>query len=128
MDEDGFLYFVSRLDDLIKTGGETVSPKEVEDVLYELDGVREAAVIPVEDRILGLAVKAVVVLSADSTLKEKDIIAHCSRQLEKFKIPQQVEIRRSPLPKTDSGKIAKSALDQAPQVGLPPAPDLGYKP
>lgn len=88
MDEDGFLYFVSRQDDIIKTGGEMVSPKEVENVLYELADVREAAVVPLDDEVLGLAIKAVVALSEKSTLTERDIIKHCSLKLEKFKIPK----------------------------------------
>jgi acyl-CoA synthetase (AMP-forming)/AMP-acid ligase II len=106
-DEDGFLYFISRQDDIIKTGGEMVSPKEVENVLYELAEVREAAAVPVEDEVLGSAVKAVVVLAERSALTERDIVKHCSRKLEKFKIPKQVEIRFTPLPKTAGGKIAK---------------------
>ena len=58
----GFLYFVGRKDDIIKTRGEKVSPKEVENVLYALPGVREAAVVGVPDPILGMAIKAVVAL------------------------------------------------------------------
>jgi long-chain acyl-CoA synthetase len=110
MDEEGFLYFISRQDDIIKTGGEMVSPKEVEDVLYALPDVREAAVVPIADDVLGLAVKAVVALSKKSNLTDRAIIKHCSIRLEKYKIPKQIEIRFAPLPKTESGKIAKREL------------------
>ena len=65
-DEEGFLYFVGRKDDIIKTRGEKVSPKEVENVLYALPGMREAAVVGVPDPILGMAIKAVVALEPDA--------------------------------------------------------------
>ena len=61
-DDEGFLYFVGRKDDIIKSRGEKVSPKEVENVLYALPGIREAAVIGVPDPVLGAAIKAVVAL------------------------------------------------------------------
>lgn len=109
-DEDGFLYFVSRQDDIIKTGGEMVSPKEVENVLLELADVKEAAVVPVDDKVLGLAVKAVVVLREKSRLSAKDIVKHCSQKLERYKVPKIVDIRSAPLPKTTSGKTAKREL------------------
>ena len=59
-DEEGFLYFVGRKDDIIKTRGEKVSPKEVENVLFQLEGVKEAVVIGVPDPVLGAALKAVI--------------------------------------------------------------------
>ncbi len=109
MDEDGFLYFISRKDDIIKSRGEKVSPKEVESVLYENDNVLEAAVVGVPDEVLGEAVKAYVVLKKGSRATEKEIIAHCMRHLEDFMVPKQVEFRAS-LPKTSSGKITKLGL------------------
>jgi len=110
MDEEGYLYFIARQDDIIKTGGEMVSPREVENVLYELADIREAAVLPVEDEVLGSAIKAVVSLAPQSSLNERDIVRHCSQKLERFKIPKKIEIRFTPLPKTTSGKIAKRKL------------------
>ena len=62
LDDEGYLYFVGRMDDIIKSRGEKVAPKEVEHVLYNISGVRDAAVIGVPDDILGQAVKAFVVL------------------------------------------------------------------
>jgi amino acid adenylation domain-containing protein len=109
MDEEGYLYFVGRKDDIIKTRGEKVSPREVENVLYALDGVAEAAVIGVPDPILGEAVKAVVTLREGASLTERDVLRHCSRHLEDFMVPKHVEICAT-LPKTSSGKIAKQEL------------------
>ena len=109
MDEDGFLYFISRKDDIIKSRGEKVSPKEVESVLYGLDDVTSAAVIGVKDDLFGEAIKGFVVLRDGSDMTEKDILAHCSANLEDFMVPQMIEIRDS-LPMTSSGKITKKGL------------------
>ncbi len=112
MDEEGFLYFVGRKDDMIKTRGERVSPKEVENALYGLEGVAEAAVIPVPDEILGQAIKAFIVQRNGYSLTEKDILKHCKKELEEFAIPKFIEFRSS-LPKTSSGKIDKLSLKQS---------------
>ena len=109
LDEEGYLYFVARMDDVIKSRGEKVAPREVEDVLYALAGVREAAVIGVPDPILGEAVKAFVVVDPALGYAEGDIIAHCRARLEPFMVPKHVELREA-LPKTDTGKIKKSGL------------------
>ena len=109
MDDDGFLYFVSRKDNIIKSRGEKVSPREVESVLYELPGVIEAAVIGVPDDLLGEAVKAFVVLKEGSGLTDQNIKAHCAKHLEDFMVPKFVEFRTH-LPKTPSGKITVKGL------------------
>jgi len=109
MDDEGFLYFVARKDDIIKTRGEKVAPKEVESVLYRLPGVVEAAVIGVPDVLLGEAVKAFVVCAPDASLTERDVLRHCAQHLEDFAVPKQVEFRAS-FVKTESGKIQKRAL------------------
>jgi amino acid adenylation domain-containing protein len=107
-DAEGFFYFVGRKDDIIKSRGEKVAPKEVENVLYALDGVAEAAVIGVPDPVLGQAVKAFVV-ARDCGLTAQAILAHCKRNLEDFAVPKYVEFRDQ-LPKTSSGKISGAAL------------------
>lgn len=107
-DEEGYFYFVGRKDDIIKSRGEKVSPKEVENVLYMLPGVTEAAVIGVEDPILGQAIKAFLVVEGQE-LTEKQVLAHCRAHLEDFMIPRLVEFRQS-LEKTSSGKIRKLGL------------------
>jgi long-chain acyl-CoA synthetase len=105
-DADGFLYFVGRKDDIIKCRGEKVSPKEVENALYLLPDMREAAVIGVPDPVLGHAIKAVVVLAPGAKLSERDIIRHCAATLEDYMVPKTVEFREA-LPKTDTGKISR---------------------
>lgn len=104
-DEEGFLYFVGRKDDIIKTRGEKVAPKEVEAVLHAHPGIAEAVVVGVPDPVLGHAIAALVVLS-DETLSEREIIRHCAGQLEDFMVPKLIEIRRE-LPKTDTGKVSR---------------------
>jgi amino acid adenylation domain-containing protein len=110
-DEEGYLYFVARRDDIIKSRGEKVSPREVENALYSLPGVTEAAVIGVDDAVLGQAVKAFVVLENGVSYTERDVIRHCLSKLESFMAPKHVVFTDS-LPKTDTGKIRKSTLSQ----------------
>jgi long-chain acyl-CoA synthetase len=111
MDEDGYLYFVARKDDIIKSRGEKVSPKEVENILYDIDGVLEVAVIGVSDEVLGEAIKAIIVLKDGCVLSEKEIIGHCQRNLENFMVPKIIEFAES-LPKTMTGKIRKAELKE----------------
>jgi len=113
-DEDGYLYFVSRKDDIIKSRGEKVSPREVENVICEIPQVQQAAVIGIPDEILGQAVKAFVVLTPGAELDERDIMGHCTRRLESFMVPKAVEFRDD-LPKTSSGKVKHKALGMAEQ-------------
>jgi len=108
MDDEGFFYFVGRKDDIIKSRGEKVAPKEVENILYAFEGVLEAAVIGVPDQVLGQAVKAFVVIDNEE-ITERDLLRHCRANLEDFMVPKFVEFR-SELPKTDSGKIKKTNL------------------
>ena len=108
-DADGFLYFVGRKDSIIKSRGEKVAPKEVEQVLYKLDGVVEAAVIGVPDELLGQAVKAFIVRGNTHALTEKEVLHHCAQHLEDYMMPRYVEFRDS-LPKNASGKIDVRAL------------------
>jgi len=107
-DDEGYFYFVARKDDIIKSRGEKVSPKEVENAIYKLPGVLEVAVIGVPDSILGQAVKAFVVLNQKS-ISENDILRHCKKNLEDFMVPKFIEIMDE-LPKTTTGKIKKSGL------------------
>jgi long-chain acyl-CoA synthetase len=108
-DEDGFLYFLGRKDDIIKTSGHMVSPKEVENVLCEMEDVSEAAVIGVKDEVLGQAVKAFVHLTDASRVSDEDIIRFCHEYLEDFAVPKYVRLC-GPLPRTNSGKIDKRQL------------------
>lgn len=108
-DSEGYLYFVGRKDDIIKSRDEKVSPKEIEDVLYRLDGVAEAAVVGVSDPILGQAVKAYITRRAGSNITENDVLRHCAQRLEDFMMPKTVEFRDY-LPRTATGKISKREI------------------
>ena len=108
-DKNGFLYFVGRKDDMIKTRGERVSPKEVENALYAAEGVVEAAVLPVPDDLLGSAIKAYIVPKEGAGPTDKQLLLHCKKMLEEFAIPKYFEFRDA-LPKNASGKIDKLAL------------------
>lgn len=108
-DADGYLYFVSRRDDIIKTRGEKVSPREVENTIYQLEAVTGCAVVGVADEALGQAIKAYVTLRPDCGLGERDIVKHCLAKLENYMAPKFVEIVDE-LPRTESGKIRHASL------------------
>jgi long-chain acyl-CoA synthetase len=108
-DEEGYLYFLGRKDDIIKTSGHMVSPKEIEDIICRVEDVIEAAVIGVPDDILGQAVKAYVHLSANSRSSERDILSFCYKNLEDYAVPRYIQIC-GPLPKSENGKIQKQGL------------------
>ena len=109
LDDEGYLYFVGRMDDIIKSRGEKVAPKEVETALMNIKGVKEAAVIGVPDEILGQAVKAFVVLEQGVTFTDKEIMKECQKRLENFMVPKVVQFIDE-LPKTTTGKIKKTGL------------------
>jgi acyl-CoA synthetase (AMP-forming)/AMP-acid ligase II len=109
MDDEGFLYFEGRSDDIIKTRGEKVSPLEVEKVLQEIPGIKEAAVIGVVDETLGQAVKAFIVVEEGMTYKERQLKKMCLVNLENFMVPQSI-VFLAEMPKTQNGKIDKKKL------------------
>jgi len=104
-DEDGYLFFVGRKDDMLKVRGEKVAPRQVETVLHACPGVAEAVVIGRPDPVSGHVLHAVVVRSA-ATLTERDVLRHCARALPDVMVPKSVEFRDE-LPKTASGKVAR---------------------
>jgi acyl-CoA synthetase (AMP-forming)/AMP-acid ligase II len=109
-DTEGYLYILDRVKDMIVTGGENVYSGEVEAVLYEHLGVREAAVFGIPDAKWGELVMACVVLKPGVALSVDELIAHCRRSLASYKVPRRVEFSDLELPKTGSGKILKRAL------------------
>lgn len=109
MDEDGYVYWVARKDDIIKSRGEKVAPKEVEAALLDIPGVAEAAVIGIPDTILGQAVKAFVVLTPESRLTPAAIRLQCQARLESYMVPGDIVIVAD-LPRTGSMKINKREL------------------
>jgi acyl-CoA synthetase (AMP-forming)/AMP-acid ligase II len=108
-DEEGFLYFVERKDDIIKTRGEKVAPKEVENAIYAMAGVQDAAVVGQKDDVLGQAIRAFVVLTEGTTYTARDVVQHCAARLEAFMVPKYVTFVSS-IPKTPSGKITKKNI------------------
>lgn len=108
-DADGFLYFMGRSDDIIKSRGEKVSPVEVENALAAIPGVREAAVIGVPDELLGQAVRAYVVLDDGVNMTELEFKRHAMSRLENFMVPKDV-VFVADLPKTGTGKVRKKSL------------------
>jgi len=109
MDAEGYLYFVGRRDDIIKTRGEKVSPREVEEALHAHPAVAEAAVMGVSDPVLGEAIRAVIMLRPGARLTAQDVLRHCRQRLEDFMVPKHVEFVEA-LPRTSTGKIAKREL------------------
>ncbi|RWB29337.1 MAG: AMP-dependent synthetase [Mesorhizobium sp.] len=109
MDAEGYLYFIGRGDEIIKSRGEKIAPKEVENALLDIPGVREAAVIGVPDELLGQAVKAFVVIEQGRIVGERQLQKECQRRLENFMVPKSIVIVPS-LPMTDTGKLKKTAL------------------
>lgn len=109
LDDDGFLYFVGRMDDMIKSRGEKVAPKEVEHTLMSIPGISDAAVIGVPDDLLGQTVKAFVVLGEGMVLTPQTIRRECQKRLEAFMVPAQVVVVAA-LPRNANGKINKTEL------------------
>ncbi len=111
MDEEGFLYFLGRNDDIIKTRGEKVSPVEIENVIYKLKEIKEVVVFGVPDEILGESIVAIVTTYRNSDINEKDIQKECVLKLENFMIPQKV-LFMDDMPKNANGKIDKKRLKE----------------
>jgi long-chain acyl-CoA synthetase len=109
VDDDGFLFLVDRVKDLIIVSGFNVYPAEVEEVIVSHPGVVDAAVIGVAHPHSGEAVKAYVVVRAGISVEEDDIIAHCEAHLARYKCPQKVMFVDE-LPQTATGKVLRSAL------------------
>jgi long-chain acyl-CoA synthetase len=109
MDSDGWFYIVDRQKDMIVASGYKVWPREVEDVLYQHDAVREAGVIGVADEYRGETVKAFVSLKAGSTATKDELIQFCKDRLAAYKYPRQLEILDE-IPKTVTGKILRREL------------------
>jgi long-chain acyl-CoA synthetase len=118
MDADGFVYIVDRMKDMIVSGAENVYSSEVENAVYQYEGVRECAVIGIPDEKWGEAVHAIVVPKAGYELEPAAIIAHCRTLIAGYKCPRSVEIRAEPLPLTGAGKIQKSELRAAKWQGF----------
>ena len=109
MDAEGWFYIVDRKKDQINAGGYKVWPREVEDVLYEHEAVREAAVVGVPDEYRGETVKAFVSLRPGKTVSEADLIAFTKERMAAYKYPRQIEFLDE-VPKTVTGKVLRREL------------------
>ena len=105
VDDDGFLYLLNRRKDIIISGGENIYPKEIEDVLYGMDGISECAVIPVSDPKWG----QVPVLCVVTDCSEEDILQYLLSRLAKYKVPKRI-VYYDALPKNSMGKIVRQEL------------------
>jgi acyl-CoA synthetase (AMP-forming)/AMP-acid ligase II len=109
VDSDGFIFVVERERELIKSGGNRVSAKEVEDVIAELPEVIEVAVLGAPHELLGEAIKAFVVVSPDANIMPGAIEAHCRKRLPAFKSPEEILFLKT-MPHNGSGKVLKPKL------------------
>jgi len=109
IDEEGFLYFLGRNDDIIKTRGEKVSPVEIENIIYKINGVKEVAVMGLNDAVMGESIIAYITVHDTVQLTEKEVQRECMVYLEPFMIPQKV-IFLEEMPKNSNGKIDKKEL------------------
>jgi len=112
MDEEGFLYFIGRRDEMIKTSGYRVSPMEVEEVIYATELVAEAAAIGVAHPVLGQAIVLVVTSRTGESLDEEALLAACKRHLPAFMLPSRIEFKQGNLPRNPNGKIDRKLLAQ----------------
>ena len=111
-DEDGYFYIVDRWKDMFISGGENVYPVEVEDAIYELDGVLENAVVGIPDDRWGEVGRAYVVLKDGSNLDGTAVIEHCRDRIARYKVPKEVRFLEE-LPHNATGKILKHELPRA---------------
>lgn len=109
LDADGYLWLTGRRSDMIKTGAHRVHPNDIEDVIAELPGVTEAAVVGIDDGVLGQVIKAFVVAPGLPPRSENLVKAHCRERLASYKIPREIQFVAT-LPRTASGKLRRAAL------------------
>src|SRR5690625_2333240 len=109
MDEEGYVTIVDRKKDMINTGGVNVSSREVEETIYEMDGVAQVAVISIPDAYWIEAVSAIIVLKENAHMTKEEVVDFCKEKLSSFKAPKYVYFADE-LPKNPSGKILKRAL------------------
>ena len=121
MDDEGFVYIVDRWKDMYISGGENVYPAEVENVLYQLPEIAEAAIIGVPNDRWGEVGLAVLALKPDASIDRTKVVEHCAGQLAKFKVPHDIAIVDA-LPRNATGKVLKRELrsrfvdDDAPKI------------
>jgi long-chain acyl-CoA synthetase len=110
LDDDGFLFIVDRVKDMIISGGENVYSAEVENALYQHAAVSQCAVIGIPHQKWGEQVHAIVVAHEAADITEDDLIGHCRGLIAGFKCPRSVSFQAEPLPLSGAGKILKTEL------------------
>ncbi|MBX3530088.1 MAG: long-chain fatty acid--CoA ligase [Rhizobiaceae bacterium] len=110
MDEEGYVYIVDRLKDMIISGGENIYSSEVENALSRIPGVQMAAVVGVPHPLWGEAVHAVIVPQPGAQLSAEFVIAECKKAIASYKCPKTVEFRTTDMPLTSAGKVDKKVL------------------
>ncbi len=108
-DEEGYLYFVERQDNMIKTSGYRVSPTEIEDVLFEAEGVAEAIALGLPHPSLGQAIVGLITLRDEDAVSADDVLAYCRAQLPSYMVPKAIILREA-LPRNPNGKIDRAGL------------------
>lgn len=111
-DEDGFLYFISRNDEMIKTSGYRVSPTEVEEIVYACDQISEAAAIGVSHPALGQAIVVVALAREGKEMSAADLMAACKPHLPAYMLPAKIIMTQASLPRNPNGKIDRKLLSQ----------------
>ena len=109
-DEDGFLYFIGRRDEMMKTSGYRVSPTEVEEVLYATRLVGECVAFGVEHETLGQAIHVIATPAASTTLDTDALLAECKKRMPAYMVPAHIDVRSGPLPRNPNGKIDRKTL------------------
>jgi len=109
LDSDGFLYLTGRKDDIINVAGEKVIPQEIEKVVLELNEIEEAVVIGIKHEVFGQVVKLFVQKTRDSSIGISEIMSHCIKNLERYKVPLKIDFVNE-FPRTEYGKIQRFQL------------------
>jgi acyl-CoA ligase (AMP-forming) (exosortase A-associated) len=110
MDEEGYLYFIGRTDEMIKTSGYRVSPTEVEEAIYATRLVGEIAAFGIDHETLGQVIAVIATPPPGGTLEGDFLIAECRKSLPAYMVPARIEVRPGPLPRNPNGKIDRKML------------------
>ena len=115
-DEDGYLYFIGRRDEMIKTSGYRVSPTEVEEIIYATGMVGECVAFGVEHPTLGQSIRVVATAGAGAALVPAELLAACRARMPAYMVPADIVVRSGPLPRNPNGKIDRKLLSANPEA------------
>lgn len=113
MDEEGYLYFIGRRDEMMKTSGYRVSPTEVEEILYATKMVGECVAFGVDDDRLGQAIQVIATPPSGASLDVAELLAECRARMPAYMVPAGIDVREGPLPRNPNGKIDRKTLATA---------------